>query len=92
MNPDLKWTHEHGAKLLEESWSLFSRETIQNGWRFTADTDSASIAETDRSVNESSDSDEKYREAESEDTEPSSTGMSDRRFDANEPESHGFCP
>jgi hypothetical protein len=80
-NPDLKWTHEHGAKSLEESWSLLSRETIQHGWRFTADTDSASIPETYRSVNESSDSNEEYREAESDDTELGSMGTWDRRFE-----------
>jgi hypothetical protein len=82
-NPELKWTHEQGANLLEESWSLLARETIQHGWRFTVDADSLSIPEPDMSgdLSESFDVDKAYREPESEETEPGSTGTWDNRFE-----------
>jgi hypothetical protein len=61
---ELKWTHEQGAKLPEDSLSLLTGETIEDRWKLTADTDSPSIPETDRSVNESSGSDERHQEPE----------------------------
>jgi hypothetical protein len=80
-NPGLKWTHEQGAQLLEESWSLLTRETIQHGWRFPVDADFPSIAGPDMSRSESFDVDEAYREPGSEEAEPGSSGTWDNRFE-----------
>jgi hypothetical protein len=79
--PHMKWTHKRGAELLEESWAFLSRETIRHGWAFPEIVQSISAPDGFVGVPESSASDEEYREGDSEESEPGSSGTWSSRFD-----------
>jgi hypothetical protein len=55
--PEVKWNHEQGTRLLEEVWPHLSRSTILKGWDFgtsggVVDEDDDEAPESDEGVDD----------------------------------------